>query len=209
MKRIGPGPSPFEPDGDALPDVHIEGPAKLVPLFTLVRANSAAPGEGHVMRLSASYVPQEAIDLMLGHSVVDLIEHRAFWFPTDRFTSKDPLLTDLRIGRERGLFPVYLGRPPTSDAVANMGGVDLLVPGEILKGGAKAAASKWRRELIKLTKIPLPQAQHEVLDLAEIFDGLADADESIRVEVRLFEFREIGQRENFWPVVIIPTAPGQ
>jgi hypothetical protein len=51
----------------------------------------------------------------------ELIQRRVVWVPTERFSSNDPFLTDLRIVHERGVFPVCLASPPTSDAVAVCG----------------------------------------------------------------------------------------
>ena len=64
-------------------------------------------------------------------------------------------------------------------------------------------AAKWRRALLKLTKVPKDQAQAALLDLPEVF---ADTDghevSYTQIEIRLFEFSEIGQRV-FHPALLV------
>jgi hypothetical protein len=64
-------------------------------------------------------------------------------------------------------------------------------------------AAKWSRALQKLTKLPKGEAQAALLDLPEVF---ADADDrginSTQIEIRLFEFSEIGQRL-FHPALLV------
>jgi tetratricopeptide (TPR) repeat protein len=106
-------------EGDDAPlRVHIEGPATMLPRYIPVDAKSVVEGECHMMALSAPSVPQEAVDLMIRRPIEELIELCAVWFPIPRHASKDPFLTDLRAGHERGVFPVYFDRLPTSDNVA-------------------------------------------------------------------------------------------
>ncbi|MDQ3565393.1 MAG: hypothetical protein M3436_15120 [Pseudomonadota bacterium] len=61
-------------------------------------------------------------------------------------------MTDLRIGHERGVFPVYFDPLPTSETVAVCGGVQITIPSKRLSVGCPAAATKWSRALLKLTK---------------------------------------------------------
>jgi tetratricopeptide (TPR) repeat protein len=180
---------------DAPPSFRLAGPATMLPLYMMIDAKSVVKGEGHVMALSAPYLPQEAIDLMIRRPTKELIQRRAVWFPTERFSSKDPFLTDLRIGHERGVFPVYFDRLPTSDAVVVCGGVQITIPAKLLSAGHPSIAAKWRRALLKLTKLPKEEAQAALLDLPEMF-GDADDHEanSAKIEIRLFEFNEIDRR---------------
>jgi tetratricopeptide (TPR) repeat protein len=205
IKRVTPESQPAEPDGDedALPNFRLAGPATTMPLFTFVKVKSDIKGEGHVMTLSTTYLPQEAIDLMIQRPVEELIQRRAMWFPTDRFSSDDRFLTDLRIGRERGVFPVYFDRLPTSDDVVDCGGTQISIPSALLDGDRPATAAKGRRALLKLTKLPKDQAQAALLDLPEAFAGTDDHGiNSTQIEIRLFEFSEIGQRL-FHPAILI------
>jgi tetratricopeptide (TPR) repeat protein len=196
-------PSESGDDEDTLPNYRLAGPAITMPLFTFVKAKSEVEGEGHVMALSTTFLPQEAIDLMIGRPVEELIGCRAVWFPTDRFSSDDRLLTDLRIGRERGVFPVYFGRPPSSDDVVDCGGVLVYVPRSMLEGNRPSMAAKWRRELLKLVKLSRDQAQAALFDLPDVFSGSDEiGDISTQIEIRLFEFSDIGQQRNCYPIIL-------
>ena len=209
MKRDTPESGPTEQEArqtegqDTPPSVRLVGPATMLPLYMMIEAKSDVKGEGHMMALSAPYLPQEAIDLMIRRPAKELIQRRAVWFPTERFSSKDPFLTDLRIGHERGVFPVYFDRLPTSDAVAVCGGVQITIPAKLLSADRLSIAAKWSRALLKLTNLPKAEAQAALLDLPEVF---ADADDeginSTQIEIRLFEFSEIGQRL-FHPALLI------
>lgn len=177
------------------PSFRLVGPATMLPPYMMTKAKSDVKGEGHMMALSAPYLPQEAIDLMVCQPTRELIQRRAMWFPTERFSSRDPFLTDLRIGHERGVFPVYFDRLPTSDAVVVCGGVQTTIPAKLLSAGHRSIAAKWRRALLKLTKLPKEEAQAVLVDLPGVF-GDADDHEanSTKIEIRLFEFNEIDRR---------------
>lgn len=190
-------------DDDYPPRVHLQGPANMLPFYMPVEAKSDVKGEGHMMPVYAPpALPQEAIDLMIRRPIAELIERRAVWFPIKRHGSKDPFLTDLRVGHERGVFPVYFDRLPTSDAVIACGGVQFSVPSELLNGNRSSMAAKWRRELLKLTKLPIDQAQIALLDLPEVFTDSDRVIDGTQVEVRLFEFVEIAKRI-FHPVILV------
>jgi hypothetical protein len=205
VRRVPAGPGPAEPgEEDALPNYRLIGPAVTMPLFTFVNAGSEIEGEGHVMTSATTYLPQAAIDLMIGRPVEELIKHRLIWFPTDRFSSDDRLLTDLRIGRERGVFPVYLRHVPASDDATECGSVLIPFPRSLLSGARPAMAAKWRRALLKLTRVAKQEAQSALLDLPDIFaDAHDDVVGSVRMQIRLFEFNEIGQQRQFHPVIVI------
>jgi tetratricopeptide (TPR) repeat protein len=205
VRRVPANSRPAEPDDeDALPNYRLVGPAVTMPLFTFVKAKSDIEGEGHVMTSSTTYLPQEAIDLMVGRAVGELTERRAIWFPTDRFSSDDRLLTDLRIGRERGVFPVYFGRLPTSDDVADCGGAQISIPSALLNGDDPTTAAKWRRALLKLAKVAKDEAQLALLDLPDVFaETHKRAADSVQIEIRLFEFSEIGQRRQCYPAIVV------
>jgi hypothetical protein len=98
---------------------------------------------------------------------------------------------------------VDMGHVPTSDAVEVCGGVNISIPSTLLSGDRPAMAAKWSRALLRLTKLPKDEAQAALLDLAEVF---ADIEEhglnSTQIEIRLFEFSEIGQRL-FHPVLLV------
>lgn len=182
-------------DDDTPPSYRIDGPATMLPLYMMIDAKSDVEGEGHISALSTPYLPQEAIDLMIRRPSKELIRRRVVWFPTDRFASKDPFLTDLRIGHERGVFPVYLDKLPTSDAVAVCGGVQITIPSKLLSTDRPSTASKWSRALLKLTILPKDEAQAALLDLPEVFAAANDQEiNSTQIEIYLFEFSDIGQQ---------------
>lgn len=186
------------------PNVRLTGPAMMFPLYVPTNEKSSLKGEAHMMALSPPCLPQEAIDLMIRKPIEELIERRAVWFPTARFSQDDRFLTDLRIGRERGVFPVYFDGPTASDAVATCGGVEIAVPNKLLSGDQLSAASKWRRALLKLTKLSKDEAQSALLDLPELFAARDDGEGgAVRFEIRLFEFSDLG-RQLFQPVLIFP-----
>lgn len=126
------------------------------------------------------------------------------FLPTDRFKKhENRFLIDLRIAHERGLFPVYFGSPPYSDAAAVCGGVEIVVPNKFLRGDQPGVASKWRRALLKLTKLSKEEAQSALLDLPEVFGGTNGGETATaRIEIRLFEFSDLG-RQHFYPVLLV------
>jgi tetratricopeptide (TPR) repeat protein len=190
-------------EDDATPTVRLAGPATMLPLYVPVSTRSSGEGEFQMMTLSEPYLPQEAVDLMIGRRTEELIERSAIWFPTARSKKRDELLADLRIGRDRGIFPVYLGSPPACDAVAACGGVEIAVPNKFLNENLTLMASKWRRAFLKLTKVPKEEAQAALLDLPEVFAGAnAEGADTTRIEIRLFEFNDAG-RKSFHPVFLI------
>jgi hypothetical protein len=188
---------------DVPPRFHLEGPATMLPLYMMIEVKSDVKGEGHVSALAAPCLPQAAIDLMVRRPVKELIQRRTVWFPTDRFASKDPFLTDLRIGHERGVFPVYFGRFPTSEAVAVCGGVQIAIPSKVLSADCPSMAAKWSRALLRLTKLPKDEAQAALLDLSEVFADTGDQGiNATQIEIRLFEFSDIDQRL-FYPALLV------
>ena len=184
-------------DEDTPPSYRLAGPATMLPLYMMIEAKSDAKDEGHMMALSAPYLPQEAIDLMIHRPTNELIQRCVVWFPTERFSSKDPFLTDLRIGHERGVFPVYFDRLPTSDAVAVSGSVQTIIPANLFNTSDSSIAAKWRRSLQKLTKLPKEEAQATLLDLPGVFGDAVDVEHkpnSTKIEIYLFEFAEVDRR---------------
>jgi len=190
-------------DGDSVPSVRLVGPATMLPLYMMVQAEAREEGEGHIMALSGTKLPQIAIDLMLGRPTSELIERRCLWLPTDRSSSKDQFLTDLRIGHERGVIPVYFDRVPSSDAVVAVGGVHVDVPNSLLEGEQRpSAAAKWTRALLKLSALGKEEARRSLLDLPDLFPEIESRDVT-RIEIRLFEISEIGSRV-LQPVLLVP-----
>lgn len=206
MKRGKPKSEPIEQEvrqEEEPPNYRLIGPAKMFPRYMLVDAESDVEGEGRVMSYSTSYLPQEAIDLMIHRPIEELIQRRVIWFPTLRANSQDPFLTDLRVGYRRGLFPVYFDQLPTSEAVSVCGGVQINIGSTLLSANRFPLAAKWSRALLKLTKLPKGEAQSALLDLPEVFDNTDDhGTVPIRIEIRLFEFGDAGQRL-FHPVLLI------
>lgn len=201
MKR-GAQPTPSDQDqSDAPPSYRLAGPARILPAYVMTHTKSAVNGAG-MMALSTPYLPQEAIDLMINRQVTELIRRRAVWFPTDRFATKDPLLYDLRIGRERAVFPVYLDRLPTSEAVAVRGGVEIAVSTRQLADD-RSVAAEWRRAMLRLIKLPNDDAEVALLDLSTVLGGTDDEGaNSTRIEIWLFEFNEFG-RQFVHPALLI------
>jgi hypothetical protein len=79
---------PRHEEEDLPPRVRLAGPATMLPPYMMIEAKSDVEGEGHMMALSTPYLPQEAIDLMIGRPAKDLIQQRTVWFPIPRFESK-------------------------------------------------------------------------------------------------------------------------
>ena len=192
-----------EKQEDAPPSISLDGPARMLPLYMPIDVKSDVEDEGHMLPLSDSYLPEEAIDLMIRRPTKELIERRAVWLPYDRFDFDDPLLADLESGQERGVFPVYLDRLPTSDVVADFGGVQVAIPNKLLSGDLPSMAAKWERALLKLTKLPKDEAQVALLDIPEVLsDPEGDCSKSTQIEIRLFAFSKIGKRV-LHPVILV------
>lgn len=181
-----------EEEADELPSYRLAGPARMFPPYTYVKMKSAADGEGHVMALAAAKLPRAAIELMTEHSASDLAALKAVWLPTPRYASRDPFLTDLRVGFERGLIPVYLDRFPRSKAVGICGGVRVSISEKLFGPDRPSAASKWRRAALSLLRLQRDQVEPALLVLQ---DSLPEPEASaFEVELRVFEFDEIGRR---------------
>lgn len=176
-------------DDDGIPSINIAGPVRMLPPYMLMAAER---GEGRVAAMDTPHLPVEALRLMLERSVKDLVRQRAVWFPSPRHDSDDPFLTDLRVAYERGLFPTFFDRLPTSNDVTVVGSVRVDVPESALTSSAPAFAAKWKRCLLKLTRLSKAEANAALLDLP---DSLPHAESDLpgtQLEVHLFEFTELG-----------------
>jgi hypothetical protein len=202
------------PDGgrpgaeDAVPEVHLSGPATTLPAYMFVDTGTEIAGEGHMMPLTSMLLPQPAIDLMIGRSIKELIRRRALWFPTPRWKSRDPFLTDLRVGSERGVVPAYFDHVPTSDAVSTCGGVRVAILSS-REGANRTAPDRFVRGLLKIAGMQKAEAKAALLDLPDLVetDG-GDADASTHFEVHLFEFRNV-DRIVIHPVLLLTQPLGR
>lgn len=195
---------PEDPHEDPLPRYRFVGPATRFPLYTWHQVTSGAKRQGYVSTLSPRNLPPEAIELMIRRPIKELISRRAVWFPTDRFDSEDPFLTDLRISNERGVFAVYFDRFPTSDAVVVCGGgVRMCLPEKSPTGESSSVAGKWRRALLRVAMLPREQARTALLEIPDLFgEPIHDPTKSIQVEIRLFEFNAIDGRRLTQPALL-------
>jgi tetratricopeptide (TPR) repeat protein len=200
---------PVEPDrnekedDDIPPEYELVGPATMLPAYMMVENKSDVPGEGCVMSLSTPSLPPEAIDLMLRRPMEELLQRRALWVPLARLDADDVLLNDLRWGYVLGILPVYFHHVPTSRAVAVSGGVQVALPRSFLNGEHASTASKWKRSLLKLVTLKKDDAQTALLNLPDVFaEGEQNSVDTVNVEIRLFEFRQAGQRRCY-PVLVI------
>lgn len=191
------------------PRVQIAGPANEFPSFIPVDHKSDVKGEGHMMGLCTQFLPQQAIDLMVHHPIEELIAHRAIWLPTPRHGSNDPFLTDLRVGYERSLVPVYLDQFPASDAVAISAAIRIVAPRQVLNGESPAEGERWRRAILKIMKLQKNQAKVALLDLPELFSYRGDDEiDTVHLDVVLFEFTEIHERV-LLPAIVIKTTDSE
>lgn len=198
------GPAADENEDDDVPrDFRLVGPATILPAYMMIASKSGVPGEGSVMALSTPSLPHEAVDLMLRRPIEELVERRALWGPFARFDDSDVLLNDLRLGYELGLFPVYFRHVPTSRAVTVCGAVQVSMPRSFLNGEHASTASKWKRSLLKLITLTKDDAHTALLNLPDVF---AEAEQNsvgvMNVEIRLFEFRQAGQRRCY-PALLV------
>ncbi len=175
--------------------IEFEGPAAELPPYIMIQEKSAVKGEGHVMAMSSTYLPQTAISLMIDCPIANLIDNSAVWLPIKRWASKDPMLTDLRIAHELGIFPVYFDRFPVSDDVVSCGSTQISIPSTILDGDQSSINDRWRRALLKLAKLPKEQAQLTLIDLPEVF-SVSGSDDVLfeKIEIQLFEFKVTNRR---------------
>lgn len=184
------------------PNLQLSGPAAMLPPYMLVSVESEVKGEGHVSTLSTPHLPAEAIELMTRRPIEELIQRRAVWFPSPRRGSKDAFLTDLRVAHERGLFPVYFDRLPISDGAAEIGGVDVRIPASALTPAGQGLTDKWKRALLKITRLQREDARVALFDLPDAFPTDNGAEKALQMEVHLFEFAEIG-RKVIRPVLLV------
>lgn len=192
VRRIKPDSNEHAQDaspdsGDGPAHIKWEGPARMIPLYLV-------DGEGRVSAVVTPHLPREAIELMTRRPLRELIRRRVVWFPSPRYNSKDAFLTDLRVAHERGVFPAYFDRLPTSDAIAAIGGVQIPIPASALIPSAKTHADKWKRALLKITRLEKGDAQAALLDLPDAFTPDGNSEAAAQLEVVLFEFTEIGRK---------------
>lgn len=178
-----------EESGDP-PNYNIVGPARQLPPYMFT---SGHDGKGVVCAMDTPRIPAEAIQLMLQHSAKELIRQRTVWFPYSRSTSDDAFLTDLQMGRGHGLFPVFFDRLPTSKNVAVIGCTSIHLDLGFLAEPAFEYISKWKRSLLKLTRLSKADASVALLDLADSFPPPARGKLTISIEVHLYEFQELEQ----------------
>lgn len=185
--------------------IQFERPATLLPPYIPIDTKDEK-GEDEIMPMMAlyePYLPQEAIDLMVYHPIKDLIGKQMIWFSSYRHESSDSFLYDLILGYERGIFPVYFDKLPTSNAVTICSTVQISVPREFLDGNYPLVTAKWTQALQKIIKLPKDKAQIALLDLPNVFSDIKNSEnESISIEISLFEFIEIDRRV-FYPTILI------
>ena len=206
------GTKPTEPSGsdtnehedDDIPlEYELVGPATMLPAYMMVDNKSSVPGEGGVMALSTPSLPPEAIDLMLRRPMEELLQRRALWVPLLRLDASDVLLNDLGWGYVLGILPVYFHAVPMSRAVTVYGGVQVSMPRSFLNGEHASTASKWKRSLLRLVTLTKDDAQTALLNLPDLFaETELNSVNAVNVEIRLFEFRQAGQRRCY-PALLI------
>jgi tetratricopeptide (TPR) repeat protein len=163
-----------------------------VPSPYIFRTNQ--DGKRAVSVLATPRISAKVVELMLGNPIKDLIQRRAVCFPYLRYSSDDPFLTDLLMGRGWGLFPVYFNSVPTSRDVAVIGSTSIRVSQAFLAEPPPENISKWKRSLLKLTRLPKDKAKVALLDLAGSFPPAKKEGEiTITFEVHLYEFQELDQ----------------
>jgi hypothetical protein len=187
---------------DAVPLIELSGPATVLPPYIPISTPSEIKGEGHFTALFTPHLPQEAIDLMIQRPIKELVRRRTVWFPSPRHDSKDAFLTDLRVSHERGLFPVYFDHLPTSDFVSVIGGVQIAIPAAALQLGSHTLAEKWKRALLKITRMEKSAAQTALLDLPDAFIPDGNSEAASQLEVVLFEFTNLDRRV-IYPAILI------
>jgi tetratricopeptide (TPR) repeat protein len=200
------GPDPSEHEDDDIPlEYEFVGPATMLPPYIMVDNKSSVPGEGGVMALSMPSLPPEAIDLMLRRPMEELLQRRALWVPLLRLDASDVLLNDLGWGYVLGILPVYFHHMPMSRAVTVYGGVQVSMPRSFLNGEHDSTASKWKRSLLKLVTLTKDDAQTALLSLPDLFaETEQNSVDAVNVEIRLFEFRQAGQRRCY-PALLVRT----
>lgn len=154
---------------------------------------SVVGGVGQISVMSTPVLPAAALQLMLQQPVKDLIRRRAIWFPTSRFDSEDAFLADLTVAHDRGLFPVYFDRIPSSAAVTEIGAISVRVPASALAPARRHQADKWKRALLRIPLMQKDAAKAYLTELPDVFptDGTED---SSTFEVHLFEFAKRARR---------------
>jgi len=183
------GELPPEDENDAPPNIRLVGPARQIPPYLHV---SVGGGGSLISAMDTPHLPAEALNLMLERPIKELIQRRALWFPSPRHTSDNPFLTDLRVAYERGLFPTYFDRLPTSNDVAVVGSVRVAVPESALTSSTSAFAAKWKRCLLKINRLSEAEANAALLDLPDSIPNADGDSQRMHLEVHLFEFTELG-----------------
>ena len=173
---------------DAPPRYRVIGPARQFPFYNTILGSKGA----HAIAGDTPRLPVEAMDLMLNRPVKELIKRRAVWFPHPRQWSDDPFLTDLRMGYERWLFPTYFDRLPSSESVTVVGSTTIHMRRTLPDEPTSESFSKWKRSLLKLTRMSKANANVALHDLADCFAS-AITGETVSFEVHLFEFPQIDQ----------------
>ena len=191
--------TPSAANSDVPPRIHFVGPARMIPPYMHVSLG----GDGsRISVMSTPIVHAVALKLMLQRPIKELIQRRAIWFPTSRWESEDAFLTDLRVAHERGLFPVYFDRLPSSASVTEIGAITVRVPASALGPSGRYQADKWKRALLRIPLVQKDAAKAYLTELPDVFSTDAGAEDRLLFEVHLFEFAELGRKE-IRPVILV------
>jgi tetratricopeptide (TPR) repeat protein len=167
---------------------------------------------GVIIAGQARGLPPQAHDLMLGHSVDELVSKKVFFFPVEQSVLDERLLNDLRLAKEQGLIPLYRDRLPDSEDVEVVASIPARFP------VITPAVAKKLRSQISLVKRKLVRAlsvseQEAVETLGEVAEKLESIDSSNRskdaVSVTLYLLRHLFRGVTEHHVAMVRQTTGE
>lgn len=135
-------------------------------------------------------LPNQAHDLILSSSSVEIKKEKKFFLQYERHLPSDKLLADLRFSKSIGVIPVYFDSLPTSERVFTKSSVSFSIPTQI-DNEYKNEIRKIKQSILKLNSITTGQIQEQLGNLKYAFEDLLELcsnKESLNAKLVCFEF---------------------
>lgn len=155
-------------------------------------------------------LPQQAHDLMLGHSANDLIAKKMLFVPYERPVPQERLVDDLRLAKEQGLIPVYPGHLPRSDDVDVLAYVSAPVPvlSRAVAEQCRPQVSSLKRKLVRILSLSPEEARGALADIETGLDeirSICGSVETLPIQLYLLQFPFRGAVQSHITLVLRPA----
>jgi tetratricopeptide (TPR) repeat protein len=163
--------------------------------FTFFLTSKVTGSKAFLIAGKSRLLPEQAYNLMLGHSVDELKSRKTAFLSEERYFKNDKLAFDLNLSTTLGLIPVYTRRLPRSDDVEVLRGgqVELAfpLPPQKSKAVIQSKLGEVKRKLVRLLSLKDNEALAALTEIAGQLDELravSGAGECIRMTAYLLRF---------------------